>query len=117
MTVDDYIDGAPEPQQSTLREVRRMLAEILPDADEDLSYGVPAFRIGGVPVAGYAYFKAHCGFYPHSGSVLSAIEPEILDGYDWAKGTLRFPIDSPPSEDLLRRAMEIRLDMIDGAAS
>ena len=82
---------------------------MLPEADEGLSYGVPAFKVDGTPVAGYAWFAKHCGYYPHSGSVLSAVDAELLDGYDWAKGTLRFPIDAPPSERLISRLVELRL--------
>ena len=109
MTVDEYIDAAPEPQQSTLRQLRATLAVLLPDAEEGLSYGVPAFKVGGTPVAGYAYFKAHCGFYPHSESVLSQVDPELLAGYKTARGTLRFPIDEPLSEELVERLVELRL--------
>lgn len=109
MTVDEYLDGAPEPQQSTLRRLRRTLAELLPDAAEGMSYGVPAFKMGGTPVAGYAYFKGHCGYYPHSGSVLEKVEPELLAEHKWAKGTLRFAIDRPPSEALLKRLVALRL--------
>ncbi len=113
MTVDEYLDAAPEPQQTTLREVRAMLEALLPDAEQALSYGVPAFTVDGVAVAGYAHAKRHCSYYPHSGSVLAEIEPELLDGYDWARGTLRFPVDRPPDERLLRRLVEVRLALLD----
>ena len=114
MTVDEYLDGAPEPQQSTLRAVRAELAELLPDAEEGLSYGVPAFKINGTSVAGYAYFKKHCGFYPHSGSVLSQIDPDLIAGYKTATGTLRFPIDEPLPQSLLERLVELRLSELAG---
>lgn len=113
MEVDDYLDAAPEPQRTTLRTLRRTLAALLPGAGEAMSYGVPAFTVGGKPVAGYAYAKRHCSYYPHSGSVLSQIEPELLEGYDWSRGTLRFPVDRPPGDLLLRRLVEVRLAMLD----
>ena len=113
MTVDAYLDAAPEPQQSTLRAVRSMIRELVPDGEEGLSYGVPAMRLGGTPVAGYAWFAGHCGYYPHSGSVLSEVEPELLEGYDWAKGTLRFPIDRPPDQRLIARLVELRIAMME----
>ena len=113
MTVDEYLDAAPEPQQSTLRRLRATLAKLLPDADEGLSYGVPAFKIGGTPVAGYAYFKGHCGFYPHSGSVLSQVEPGLLSGYQTATGTLRFPVDEPLPESLVKRLITLRLSELE----
>jgi len=112
MTVDDYLDAAPEPQQSTLRAVRAILQDVLPEAEEGLSYGVPAFMVHGTPVAGYAYFKKHCGFYPHSGSVLDQLAEE-LTGYEWSKGTLKYPIDQPLPKDLVRRIVEVRLGQLD----
>jgi uncharacterized protein YdhG (YjbR/CyaY superfamily) len=113
VTVDEYLDAAPEPQQSTLRKLRVMLASMLPDAEEGMSYGVPAFRVGGTAVAGYAYAKRRCSFFPHSGSVINQVEPGLLEGYDWAKGTLRFPIDRLPDETMLRRLVDIRLAMLE----
>lgn len=113
MTVDEYLDATPEPQRSTLIRLRAMLASIMPQAEEGISYGVPAFKVGGKSVAGYAAAKAHCSYFPHSGSVISQVEPELLEGYDWAKGTLRFPVDSVPDEALIRRLVEIRLTMLE----
>ena len=113
MTVDDYLAAAPEPQRSTLSQLRAKLASMLPAAEESLSYGVPAFKIGGKAVAGYAYAKRHCSYFPHSGLVLPEVEPELLEGYDWSKGTLRFPIDEIPGETLLRRLIDIRLTMLE----
>ena len=112
MTVDEYLDAAPEPQRSTLARLRAMLASILPEAEEALSYGVPAFKIGGKAVVGYAHAKRHCSYFPHSGSVIAQVEPELLEGYDWSKGTLRFPVDQVPDEALVRRLVEIRLAML-----
>ena len=114
MTVDEYIDAAPEPQQSTLRQLRTTLAELLPEAEEGLSYGVPAFKVGGKPVAGYAYFKGHCGFYPHSELVLPQVDPKLLAGYKTAKGTIRFPIDEPLPAELVAILVAIRLRELEG---
>lgn len=113
MTVDEYLEAAPEPHRTTLVRLRKMLASILPDATQGMSYGVPAFIVDGQTVAGYAYFKNHCGYYPHSGSVLNQVEEELLDGYDWERGTLRFPIDRLPEEALIRRLVELRLAMFE----
>ncbi len=110
--VDDYLNEAPEPHRSTLRELRALLKLLLPDAEEGMSYGVPALKVDGTPVAGYAHAKKHCSFFPHSGSVLDRVEPELLAGCDWAKGTLRFPVDQVPDPALLRRLVEIRLSQL-----
>jgi uncharacterized protein YdhG (YjbR/CyaY superfamily) len=107
MTTDEYLANAPEPQRTTLRRLRAMLREILPDATETLSYGVPALETGGAVVAGYAYFKAHCSYFPHSGSVLAELG-EALEPYQWSKGALRFPIDEPLPRSLVERLVTIR---------
>jgi len=112
MTVDQYLDGAPEPQRTTLKKLRAMLSSLLPDAEEGMSYGVPAFKVCGKAIAGYAYATRHCSYFPHSGAVIDQVDPDLLDGFDWAKGTLRFAVDQPPSEALVRRLVEIRLAML-----
>ena len=107
MSVDEYLDGAPEPQRGTLQELRSVLREILPDATEAMSYGMPAFVVDGKPVAGYAWAKRHCSYYPHSGAVLTEMAGE-LDDYEWSKGTLRFPVDEPLPRELVVRLVEVK---------
>lgn len=109
MTVDDYLQDAPEPQRSTLVELRQTLRDLLPGATEEISYGVPAFKSSGKAIAGYAYFKNHCSYFPHSGKVLVELE-DALGGYNWDKGTLRFPIDEPLPKELVARLVEVRLN-------
>lgn len=108
MTVDEYLERAPEPHRSTLSELRQTLRGLLPDAEETISYGMPAFKVEGKAVAGYAYFKNHCSYFPHSGSVLSGFAYE-LEQFEWSKGTLKFPVDQPLSEALVARLVEARL--------
>jgi uncharacterized protein YdhG (YjbR/CyaY superfamily) len=111
MTVSEYLDGAPEPQRTTLLALRTTLKEILPRAEETISYGMPAFKVNGKAVAGYAYFKHHCSYFPHSGTVLPELAAELAD-YNWTKGTLQFPVDEPMPESLLRRLVEVRLNQL-----
>ena len=108
MDVDEYLSAAPDPQRSTLNALRETLRRILPDADETISYGMPCFKVGGKAVAGYASFKNHCSYFPHSGSVLAELADE-LEEYDWDKGTLRFPVDQPLPKELVRKLVDVRL--------
>lgn len=109
--VDDYLAPAPEPHRSTLGELREVLRELLPEAEEGLAYGVPVFKENGKAIAGYAYFKKHCSYFPHSGSVLSAVAGELGD-YEWSKGTLKFPPDQPLSRKLVRRLVDVRRETL-----
>lgn len=108
MTVDEYLANAPEPQRSTLVQLRASLRKLLPEAEEGLSYGAPVFKLDGKAVAGYASFKAHCSYFPHSGDVLARIGDE-LEGYDWSKGTLKFAVDEPLPESIVARLVAERL--------
>ena len=112
VTVDEYLEAAPEPHRTMLMKLRAMLLSILSDGEEGLSYGVPAIRLGGTTVAGNAHAKKHRSYFPHSGSVFDQVDPELLKGYDWAKATLRFPVDQPPNEELIRQLVDIRVGVI-----
>lgn len=107
--VDEYLAAAPEPHRGTLNQLRAMLREILPEAEEALSYGVPAFKVNGKPVAGYAAMKKHCSYFPHSGSVLPMIGEDLGD-YKWSKGTLQFPPDRPLPRQLVERLVALKLE-------
>jgi uncharacterized protein YdhG (YjbR/CyaY superfamily) len=106
--IDAYLTELPEPQRSTLTEVRTRLRELLPHAEECISYGMPAFRTDGRVVAGFAGFKRHCSYFPHSGSVLAALG-DALHGYDAHGGTLRFAVDQPLPVSVLRLLVHERL--------
>lgn len=108
MTVDEYLEAAPEPHRSTLTDLRATLRKVLPGAEETMSYGVPAFKVKGKAVAGYAYSKNHCSYFPHSGTVFPVLAEE-LRGYEWSKGTLRFPVDAPLPRALVTRLVQTRL--------
>jgi uncharacterized protein YdhG (YjbR/CyaY superfamily) len=110
--VDAYLAGVEEPKRSTLEAVRRSIHAVVPEADEGLSYGVPAFRVDGKVVAGLAAFKKHLAYLPHSGSVLADLGDE-LSGYECTSGSLHFAIDDPLPDDLVRRLIEAKLALLE----
>jgi uncharacterized protein YdhG (YjbR/CyaY superfamily) len=111
-SVDEYLDHSPEPQRSTLIQLRATLREILPQATEVLSYAMPAFKVNGKAIAGYAHAKSHCSYYPHSGSVLQGLDEDDLRGYQWTKGTLWFPVDQSLPHSLVRRLVDERMKQL-----
>ena len=113
--IDAYLRGLKEPKRRTLQELRRTILEILPDAEQVISYRVPAFRVGGKTVAGFAAFKDHLSYLPFSGSVLGQLAEE-LDGYTTTKSALHFPIDRPLPKTLVRKLIRTRLAEIDRRA-
>ena len=113
--VDAYLRGLKEPKRSTLQALRRTILEIIPDAEQVISYRLPAFRVAGKTVAGFAAFKDHLSYLPFSGSVLGQLADE-LDGYTMTKSALHFPVDRPLSKTLVKRLIHARLAEIDRRA-
>lgn len=107
-SMDAFLADLPEPQRSTLQLVRSRIHEAFPAVEECFSYGVPAFRIDGVVVAGLAARKNGCSYYPMSGSLLDGIDLAAL-GYTRTKGALQFPADEALPIDLLRELITTRL--------
>lgn len=91
--VDDYLAGVPEPGRGTLEALRRTILAIVPEAEQGLSYGAPAFRVGGKVVAGFVASARHLSYLPHSGAVLATLG-ELTGAYATSKGALRFPPDA-----------------------
>lgn len=111
MTRDDvsaYLAGLDEPKRSTLGEMRRRILEVVPDAEECISYGVPAFRVQGKVVAGFAAFKNHLSYLPHSGSVFPELAGDVA-GYRTSSGALQFPVDRPLPKALVKKLIKVRI--------
>jgi uncharacterized protein YdhG (YjbR/CyaY superfamily) len=106
--IDRYLHDLDEPKRSTLKKLRRTILEIIPKAEQVISYKVPAFRVGGKTVAGFAAFKDHLSYLPFSGSVLGELADE-LDGFTMTKSSLHFPIDRPLPKELVTKLIAARL--------
>jgi uncharacterized protein YdhG (YjbR/CyaY superfamily) len=106
--VDEYLRGVDEPKRSTLQALRRTILEIVPDAEQVISYRVPAFRVSGKTVAGFAAFKDHLSYLPFSGSVLGQLADE-LKGYTMTKSSLHFPVNRPLPRPVVRKLIAVRL--------
>ena len=112
--VDDYLATLEEPKRRTLEALRRAILDAAPDAEQCISYGVPAFREQGKVVAGFAAFKNHLSYLPHSGSVFPELGEELAP-YTRSTGALRFPVDQPLPEALVRRLVQVRRRQAFGA--
>jgi uncharacterized protein YdhG (YjbR/CyaY superfamily) len=110
--IDAYLSALPEPQRSTLEEMRRRVLEVVPDAEQGMPYGMPAFRVAGRTVAGFAAFTNHLSSLPHSGSVLATLGDELGDR-EHTKSSLHFPPGEPLPQSLVRRLIEARLRRMD----
>lgn len=106
--VDDYLARLEQPKRRTLEQLRRSILQIVPEAEQGISYRVPAFKVGGKTVAGFAAFKDHLSYLPHSGSVLQQLGDDVA-GYERTKSALHFAVDEPLSNDLVRKLIITRL--------
>lgn len=104
-TIDEYIDLFPSDVQEILQKIRRTVREAAPDAQETISYRMPAFRQKTILVY-FAAFKNHIGLYPPvkgDQALLKAVAP-----YAGEKGNLRFPLDQPIPYELIKRIVRLR---------
>lgn len=100
--------SAPLPQRKTMLAMRKNIREILPRAEEVVSYGMPAFKVDGNVVAGILHAKNHVGYYPFSGSVLRMF-PKELAKFSTTKSAIHVPIDKPLSKTLLKKLVAARI--------
>jgi uncharacterized protein YdhG (YjbR/CyaY superfamily) len=105
-TMDEYIVSFPKNVQTILQEMRQTIHNAAPQAEETISYSMPAFKQKGVLVW-FAAFKNHIGFFPTALGV-EAFKAELRD-YSTSKGTIRFPLDKPIPFDLVKKIVEYRI--------
>jgi uncharacterized protein YdhG (YjbR/CyaY superfamily) len=109
--VDEYLAALDEPKRTTLQKLRQTIRCTVPEAEECISYGMPAFRMEGKVIAGFAAFKNHLSYLPHSGSVLGELGDDLA-GYQGTAGSLHFPIDKPLPKALVKKLIAVRLSEV-----
>ena len=100
--------AAPPAHRKVMQDIRRSILEIVPQAEEVVSYGMPAFKYQGNIVAGILNNKDYVGYYPFSGSVLSVLKND-LGKYSQTKSALHIPIDKGISKSLLKKLIQVRI--------
>jgi len=100
--VDAYIARQPGDAQAVLRRVRRIIRKVLPDAEETISYQIPAYKIDGRYVVYFAGWKQHWSLYPITEPVQSSLR-SALASHELSKGTVRFPLTDPVPSALVER--------------
>ena len=105
--VDEYIRSYPKEIQNLLEKIRATIKRVVPQANEVISYGMPAFKYHGM-VAWFAAHTKHLGFYPGA-SGIEAFKKE-LSNYKGAKGSVQFPFDKPLPLDLVKRIVMFKVN-------
>jgi uncharacterized protein YdhG (YjbR/CyaY superfamily) len=106
--IDEYLRQLEEPKRSTLTRLRQDILAVVPDAEECMSYSLPGFKVAGKTIAGFAAFKNHLSYLPHSGSVFPLLRDEVAS-YKTSKGALQFPVDTPLPKHLVERLIRVRM--------
>ncbi len=103
--ISEYISSFPPEIRAILERIRRTVHRVAPDAEEFISYRMPAFRLDGVLLY-FAAFRSHIGLYPPISG--DARLEKALSPYAGPKGNLRFPYDRPIPYDLIERIVLLR---------
>jgi 3-methyladenine DNA glycosylase AlkD len=112
---DAYLAKLSADKRATLERVRKAIRAAAPDAQEGVSYGLPAFILGK-PIAGFAAGAGHCAYYPMSGAVIEKLSGDLKD-YETSKGAIRFPVGKPLPATLIRKLVKARLAEIKSGAT
>lgn len=106
-TIDEYLAPLSTEKRAALEKLRRAIKSAAPEAEECISYRIPAFRLGGRLLVGFGAAANHCAFYPGAHPVKA--HKEELKAYDTSKGTIRFRADSPLPASLVRKLVKTRI--------
>jgi uncharacterized protein YdhG (YjbR/CyaY superfamily) len=107
-TIDEYLATVKGGKRAALQKLRKTIRAIVPRAEECISYAIPAFRLDGRIVAGFAATAKGCSYFPFSGSTLAALAP-ALEGYGGTKSALHFDPAKPLPATLVRKLIKARV--------
>ncbi len=106
--IDAYLGGLSRDTRAALQRLRRLIRAAAPEAEECISYRLPAFRLGGKMLVAFGASSNHCAFYPMSSTTVAA-HRELLRGFETSKGTIRFRAQRPLPAALVRRLVRARI--------
>jgi uncharacterized protein YdhG (YjbR/CyaY superfamily) len=106
--IDEYLAEVREDQRAALEALRKIVRAAAPGAEECISYGLAAFRLGGKPLVAFGATAKHRTFYPMSSTTVAEFAEELA-GFSTSKGTFRFQSDRPIPAGLVRRMVLARI--------
>src|ERR1700730_11243566 len=106
-SIDEYLAAVSADKRAALEKLRRAIKSAAPKAEECISYGIPAFRLGGKMLVAFGAAASHCSFYP--GAFPVKAHKDELRAYDTSKGTIRFQAGNPLPATLVRKLVKTRI--------
>jgi uncharacterized protein YdhG (YjbR/CyaY superfamily) len=107
-TIDEYLKALTADRHEALEKLRQTITAIVPDAEECISYSMPAFRVDGRVIAGFQATSKGCSYYPFSGRTLATLAADLA-GYGQTKSALHFDPERPLPKALVRKLLATRL--------
>ena len=107
-TIDEYLAGLDAESRAALQKLRRAIRAAAPEAEECISYGMPAFRLDGKLIAGFRAAAKHCSFHPMSGATVASLRAALAK-YDTSPGTVRFSPRTGLPLPLVRKLVKTRI--------
>jgi uncharacterized protein YdhG (YjbR/CyaY superfamily) len=113
-TVDDYFEALDAETRAAFEHIRNLASEIAPQTSQGTSYGMAALKYKDKGLLGFAAAKRHLSIFPFSSAVIDEVRDQLA-GFDVSKGTLRFSVEQPLPDDVVREVVALRLAEIDGS--
>lgn len=113
-TVDEYLGQLEPPQRTELQRIRSLIKKEVPEAQELISYQMPAFKLSGKPLIYYAAFKNHFSIFPTPGPITELTQD--LKKFQTAKGTIKFSLQDPIPDQLIKKILQTRIKQIKNSA-
>jgi uncharacterized protein YdhG (YjbR/CyaY superfamily) len=110
-TIDEYLASVNANHRDALQKIREVIHAVAPNAEECISYGIPAFRLNGRSLVFFGAWANHCALYPGSSATLKKFRNELRD-FQTSKGTLRFSPDNPLPVALVKKLVKARVAQI-----
>ena len=110
--VDEFLAKLRPGPRSAFAQIVTTATSLVPDAEQGMSYGMPALKYRGRPLLGFAEAKSHLSLFPFSPDVIDHVR-DRLEGFSLSKGTIRFSVDHPVPDDVVSDLVTLRRDEID----
>jgi len=107
-TIDEYLAGVKADYREALEKLRQTIRAVVPNAEECISYWIPAFRLNGRLLVGFGAWANHCSFYPMSSTMLRKFQRDMKN-FQTSKGTLLFSPDKPLPARFVKKLVQARI--------
>lgn len=111
--IDDYLQKIEATERKELERIRAIAKEIIPDAEEGISYGMPTLKYNGKSFLGFDLHKHHIGIYPYGGAEIEMLKDELSKhNYKFSSGAIQVPLTEQIPENLLKKIIQLRIKRI-----